>query len=177
MDASKKMVELTRARCQNNGKFIVANLEERLDFLESNSFDIILAPLVIHYIKEWRPLFLEIARVLKNNGLFIFSTHQPHTEYKNLNLKNYYEKVLVKDYWPSLKIEVQFYHHTLHELSESLYEAGFVIEKMLEPMPLPEFQAADPEMFEKIYHHPWFLFVRARKIKSQGSPHCCPINF
>jgi hypothetical protein len=58
---------------------------------------------------------------------------------------------------------VKFYHHTLHELGESLYGAHFIIERLLEPQPLPEFKKADPIMYENVSKKPWFLFVRARR--------------
>ena len=119
---------------------------------------------MIHYNKEWKPFFCELANVLKKNALFVFSTHQPHTEAKLFDIDNYYQKVLIKDYWKGVG-EVQFYHHTIHELSEGLYEAGFLIERILEPKPLAEFQKADPDMYKNVSTKPWFLFVRAIKIR------------
>jgi SAM-dependent methyltransferase len=124
----------------------------------------VLAPLVIHYVENFLPLFTELARILKMDGLFIFSTHQPHTEFQNRKLDDYYKKVLITDLWKEPEIEVQYYHHTLHELTESLYQAGFVIERMLEPMPMTHLETAAPEMFKQITTQPWFLFVRAKKV-------------
>lgn len=164
IDSSSTMVELTKKRLKGEGRIFVANLEEPLNSLETNSFDIVLAPLVIHYINNWTLLFAEIARVLKAGGLFIFSTHQPHTAYQNFNLKNYYETTLITDYWHGIKSEVKYYHHSLHELFTHLANHGFIIERILEPTPLPELKQADPTMYEKISTKPWFLFIRAKKI-------------
>jgi SAM-dependent methyltransferase len=164
LDASQTMVEITKARLGGKGTVIVADLEKPLDFFKALEFDVVLAPLVLHYVKDWEPLFKEIARVLKNGGLFIFSTHQPHTEYQLFKLDNYYNKVVVKDYWKHIDAEVTFYHHTLHELTEGLHKAGFVIERLIEPQPLPELEASSPEMYKNIVTKPWFLFGRARKV-------------
>ena len=160
IDASQTMVDLTTQRLQDKGQCIKANLEEPLDFLRDGEFDIVLAPLVIHYIKEWLPLFKEIARVLKPKGLFIFSTQQPHTEYTLSKLDNYFHKQLITQQWKKPDVTVQFYHHTLHELTESLFNAGFLIERMTEPLP-QEGLKQNPEMYELITRQPWFLFVRA----------------
>lgn len=162
LDASPIMIELTKKRLNHQGRFYLADLEKPLYFLDAHEFDIILAPLVIHYIKDWEPFFLRLSKTLKPNGLFIFSTHQPHTEMNLFQLSNYFEKTLLKDYWPHIG-EVQFYHHTLHEMSQALYQANLIIEKMLEPLPLPSFQEVDPQMYENISKKPWFLFVRAKK--------------
>ena len=165
LDVSQTMVELTKKRVQGHGRFIVANLEEPLDYFKDAEFDIVLAPLVIHYIEDWNALFKEISRITKQCGLFIFSTHQPHTEYHLFNLNNYYEKVIIKDYWQDLDKEISFYHHTLHEMFENLYSAGFVIERMLEPQPLPQMKIEAPDMYTNITLQPWFLFVKARKLR------------
>jgi SAM-dependent methyltransferase len=164
VDISETMVELTKQRLKNQGRFLVADLEKPLDQFKNNEFDIILAPLVVHYIKEWGPLFKEISRILVENGLFIFSTHQPQTEFHLFNLKNYYEKILINDYWHDIQSAVSYYHHTLHELSSSLYKSNLSIELLEEPMPLPELQSYDQETYLNLTTLPWFLFVKARKI-------------
>lgn len=163
LDASPTMVELTKKRLHHKGQFYIADLEQPLIFLEANVFDIIIAPLVIHYIQDWHVFFKRLSTTLKPNGLFIFSTHQPQTEVEIFGLKNYFDKTLITDNWPHIG-EVKFYHHTLHELGEALFESNFVIERLLEPQPLPEMAKADPEMFANIIQKPWLLFVRAKKI-------------
>lgn len=163
LDASPTMVELTKKRLQGKGQVHLADLEQPLSFLQANSFDLIVAPIVIHYVKDWAPLFLELSRVIKKQGIIVLSTHQPHTEISMFKLDNYYEKVLLTDYWKDIG-EVKYYHHTLHELSAALYQAGFLIERMLEPKALPEMQKQDPELYASVSTRPWLLFVRAVKI-------------
>ena len=162
IDASARMVELTKNRLQGKGQVIQADIEKPLDFLGTETFDIILAPLVIHYVKDWMALMHEFARLLKRNGLLIFSTHQPHETFHLFKLENYFTPQLLQDYWPSLQTTVQFYHHTFYDLTESLYQAGFLIEKMTEPQPQDGLKQ-DPEMYKLITTRPWFLFVRAIK--------------
>lgn len=167
VDMSQTMVELTRTRLNGRGNFYTANLEDKLDFLNDASFDIVLAPLVIHYIENWQTLFCEISRVLKQSGCFIFSTHQPQVECELFKLDNYFEKVVIKDFWKDIQAEVTYYHHTFHELSESLYNANMVIERLLEPSPLPKLKETNPKIFETITKKPWFLFVKAIKNSSK----------
>lgn len=49
MDLNAHMVEVTQKRLQGSGKVIQADLQKPLDFFPSESFDIVIAPLVIHY--------------------------------------------------------------------------------------------------------------------------------
>jgi len=163
LDASPTMVELTKQRLKGKGKVYLADLEQPLSFLQDNNFDLIVASLIIHYVKNWLPLFAELARVIKRQGILVFSTHQPHMEATLFKLKNYYQKILITDHWKDVG-EVKYYHHTLHELSEGLYQAGFLIERLLEPAPLPEMQKYDSIMYKNITAHPWLLFVKAIKI-------------
>ena len=96
------------------------------------------------------------------NKIGFSSTHQPHTEFSLHKIKNYFDKVQITDYWEGIG-EVKFYHHTLHELAVGLYKSGFLIERILEPLPLPEMQSIDPQMYNHIATIPWFLFVKAIK--------------
>lgn len=162
IDVNEQMVELTKKRVHNQAQVLQADLEQPLKFLASASFDVIVAPLVIHYIQDWPALMTELARLLKKNGLFVFSTHQPHQTYHLFKLENYFHQQIIQDYWPSINATVQYYHHTLHDLTESLYQAGFLIERIVEPQPETGMQQ-DKEMYPLLTTRPWFLFVRAIK--------------
>lgn len=156
-DASEKMVALTQARLNNKGSFIVHDLNKTMDFINHDSIDFITAPLLIHYIKEWQPFFLDIFRILKKGGQMCFSTHQPHNEVAMFNLESYFKKTVIVDYWEGIG-EVSFYHHTLEELFESILSAGLTIKRIIEPKAQPELKEIDPNMYENISKNPWFLF-------------------
>ncbi len=163
IDLSPTMISLTKERLKGNATVLQANIENPLDFFSDEKFDIIIAPLVIHYVWDWQALFKEFARVLKPQGLFIFSTHQPHSVFQQFKLNCYFEKQIIHDHWPSLNIDVKYYHHTLHDLVDSLYQAGFIIERLLEPLPT-EGLKENMAMYDAIAKQPWFLFIRAKKI-------------
>ena len=57
---------------------------------------------------------------------------------------------------------VKKYHRIFSTIVNTLVEAGFTIEKMIEPIPTPELLEKYPEMVD-LYHKPDFLLVRARK--------------
>jgi SAM-dependent methyltransferase len=162
IDNSPTMINLTKQRVQARCEVYLADLNNPLDFLENETFDIIIAPLVIHYIADWKVLFCELSKKLKSNGVFIFSTHNPYIEYQLFDLKNYFEKVKIVDEWENVG-KVEFYHHTLHELSEAINIADLVIERMLEPQPLIEMKTVDLKLYTKLTSSPWFLFVKAIK--------------
>jgi ubiquinone/menaquinone biosynthesis C-methylase UbiE len=162
MDLNAHMVEVTQKRLQKSGKVIQADLQKPLDFFPSESFDMVIAPLVIHYLNDLKAPMKEIARVTKSKGLFIFSVSQPQSEFYLHNLSNYFEKQIITDHWPWVNADVQHFHYTLEDYVESLYEAGFLVERMLEPLP-QEGLKEESHLYQLITTKPWFLFVRALK--------------
>ena len=44
-----------------------------------------------------------------------------------------------------------------------LLAAGFILDKLLEPLPTAEFKQADPEDYEKLLRNPGFMCLRALK--------------
>ena len=60
IDASATMVELTRKRLKNKVQVLQANIEQPLSYFANEEFDLIVAPLVIHYVEDWQVLFQEI---------------------------------------------------------------------------------------------------------------------
>lgn len=168
VDGSAAMVEHARARLAANLSdahearltIQVADLAAPLPFDDAR-FNGIISPLVLHYIEDWRPTLHEFRRVLKPNGWILFSTHHPATEMVRFAPQDYFKVEHVVDTWKWLG-QVEFYRRPLTEISESLFEAGFAIERIVEPMPTEEFRRAKPESYADLMRQPEFLIVLAR---------------
>lgn len=82
IDISEKMIELAKKETPK-AEFKQGD-SENLPY-KNKEFDIVVAPLVIGHLKSWDKTLEEIKRVLKKNGLFVFSIHNPVTEkYKKI---------------------------------------------------------------------------------------------
>lgn len=160
-DLNEEFVALTRARVGGRATVLRANLAEPLSFAGDGAFDLAVAPLVLHYLRDWAPALRELRRVLRPAGLLVFSTHHPFMDWQEFQRDDYFAVERLDDYWQGVGA-VQFYRRPLTAISRDLAEAGFVIERLLEPQPGEEYRAARPEWFERLSKNPWFLFVRAR---------------
>ena len=57
---------------------------------------------------------------------------------------------------------VKKYHRTFSTVINTLIDRGFVIERVVEPVPTEEFLQLHPE-YDDLLHKPDFLLVKARK--------------
>jgi ubiquinone/menaquinone biosynthesis C-methylase UbiE len=162
LDSNQYFVNYTNNRVNARARVICANLGQPLSMFPDNYFDLIVAPLVIHYIDNWKQLFNELARILKKKGEIVISLPQPHMTAILFNLDNYYKKCVIEDEWDKVG-KVTFYHHTLHELFDCILNAGFILTALKEPYPLQELKDADPKMYKNVTTKPWFLFLRVLK--------------
>jgi len=166
VDVSPKMVELARRRLGPNVDVRHANLTMPLTFLDSESFDIVLSPLTMNYIEDWESVFREFHRVLRPAGHFILSVTHPSFDYTYFNSSNYFETELVGSEWrgfETVKVHMPSFRRSLEATLNPLMEAGFRLEKILEPRPTEEFRQAAPEDYEELLKQPSFLCLRARK--------------
>lgn len=161
VDFNKDFIELTKARVGAGTRVLKADLAEPLTFAKDGEFDLVLSPLVMHYLKDWEPALREFHRVLRPAGLLLFSTHHPTMDWKLFNKEDYFAVDLLEDEWDMGK--VSFYRRPLTAISRALQETGFVIERLLEPQPTEDFRRVHPEGYERVMKNPWFLAVRARK--------------
>lgn len=176
LDISEQMVERTKARLEAanptakiakegvadlpprvpTAQVIQANLAEPLK-LEQESIDLILSSLTLQYLESWTLTFNEFNRILKPDGLFIFSVHHPFEEFK-LSGENYFHIEERKR-----KRGTVSFRRPLSSMTETLHQTGFLIERLLEPLPDAAYADTDPEGYAGLLKFPGLLIVRASK--------------
>jgi SAM-dependent methyltransferase len=102
-----------------------ADLTRRLDFLEAQSFDIVAASLVMHYLDEWVPTLREFHRILRPEGHLVFSTHHPFMDFTVFGRPDYFARELLHDPWErrGQSFDVYFYRRPLREIVQAVLDA------------------------------------------------------
>ena len=165
-DANEKMVRLAKQRLGEKAKVLQANLEQPLDFLADVSFELVICPLVMDYVKDWESAFKEFYRVLKAGGCLVFSFGHPFVEFEiRRQTSNYFKTEQVEYTWKGFgkTVRMPYYRRPLSEVINPLLKAGFILEEILEPLPTFEFKEKDPAEYEKLTHSPGFMCLRAVK--------------
>ena len=162
-DVSAEMLRLARVRVGDRATFVLANLEEPLSFATDASFDIVVASLVMHYVRQWEPVLREFRRVLRPDGAVVFSTHHPTMDWE-LSPVNYFETTQITETWKmgSGVYEVTFWRRPLTAMTQAIAASGFVIEQLVEPEPLLELNERSPRDYSVLATKPRFLFFRLR---------------
>ncbi len=171
LDVSPKMVKLARERLGTRADVRQADLVSPLDFLEDESFDVILCPLVLDYIKDWESVFAEFYRVIRKSGILVFSVEHPFMKFRVHSEGNYFATELVEFEWRGFGINVRMpsYRRPLSAMIDALINAGFLMELMIEARPTKELQHKDPESYESLSKRPGFLCIRAKKKNQRDS--------
>lgn len=166
VDASPKMVELARQRTGNRADIRQADLAAPLSFVETASIDLIISPLVLEYVRDWRATFQEFNRVLRNGGHLIVSVTHPFFDFSYFRSQNYFATEHVSSQWTGfapVRVTMPTYRRSLQETLNPFAENGFQIEKILEPLPTEDFLKADARHYRELMKQPCFLCIRARK--------------
>lgn len=161
LDVSTELVSIARS-LWSSVEFRCGDLTEPLDFPDG-SFDLVTASLVLHYLRDWSTPLASLRRVLSPGGALVMSVHHPCEDWRWFDLPNYFETVLVTDRWTVAGEEmvVQYYHRPLGAVFAALREAGFRVDDVVEPQPLPECEQVDPRAFASLTTTPRFLYIRA----------------
>jgi SAM-dependent methyltransferase len=166
LDVSRRMIELARLRLRDRASFVHADLGRPLAFLAADSFDLVLAALALDYVRDWAAVFAEFFRLLRAGGHLVFSVEHPSDVfYDHHPHGNYFEIEKVDYLWRGCGTPVRMpsYRRPLGAMLDPLLGAGFLLERLLEPRPVPAFRDADPADYEKLMRKPGFLCMRARK--------------
>ena len=162
LDLSPAMIALVQERRLPNVDARVHDLSASLDWIASQSVDLISSSLVLHYLIDWGPVMREFARVLRIGGRLVFSTHHPSMS--DPLTENYFETQLVRERWNigGEQREVAFYHRSLESILTPVIDAGFCVESVREPHLSVDDEASDEERL--LATRPWFLICAARRV-------------
>lgn len=166
IDVSPKMVGLAKQRLGETVDVREADLRKPLEFLDTSTFDLVLSPLALDYMEDWHGPLQEYFRVLRPEGYFICSVGHPLFDYTYFKSKNYYETELVGALWkgfPPIQVYMPTFRRSLCEVLNPIIEAGFTIERFIEPKPTIEFKEADAKHYDELSQQPCFLCIRAKK--------------
>lgn len=167
VDVSARMVELAKLRARGRAQVYQADLSRSLDFLDSQSFDIVLSPLVLEYIRDWRRTLGEFHRLLAPDGLLVVSVTHPFSDFMYFQSNRYFDIELVASEWKGFgsRVRMPSYRRSLEETLNPFIEAGFRLDRLIEPKPTEEMRNADPRHFEELSRQPCFLCIRAVKVQ------------
>lgn len=165
LDISQAMTNYTKERIGSQARVITADVSKPLDYIGTESIDVIVASLVLHYISNWVPVFHELQRVLKEDGEIVISTHHPHADWKWHDRPSYFGKELYEEIWTigGQPYQVKYYHRTLASMFAVFHKCGFYVDVLLEPFPIPEARSVNPVIYERLMTKPHFLFLRLKK--------------
>lgn len=174
IDISEKMLEVAKAEnADPKITYINMPMEELAQLQEQ--FDVVISSLAFHYVEDFEGVIRNIHSLLEENGVFIFSQENPlntchsggdrWTRDENgnklyMNLANYGVEGERESVW--FVDNVKKYHRTFSTIVNALVEAGFTIEKMIEPLPTEELLEKYPD-YRDLFHKPDFLLIRAKK--------------
>jgi ubiquinone/menaquinone biosynthesis C-methylase UbiE len=175
VDYSEKMVEVAKRKTPNGTmiEYKHGNCEQ-LDFLNDNSFDIVVSNMVIHDLANHEKAFKEMHRVLVKDGIFVFSILHPCFDTPNSGwekndegqklywkVKNYFNEG-PNEQRSSSDIKLLWFHRTLSSYFNSLRRVGFTVDAIEEPKPTDDAVVFHPD-FKSFFDICHFLVFKASK--------------
>ncbi|MEW9549378.1 class I SAM-dependent methyltransferase [Nonomuraea sp. NPDC050783] len=155
IDASAGMLEMARRRLGADADLRAADLAGPLPFPD-DTFDDVIASLVLHYLEDWGPALAELRRVLRPGGRLLVSVDHPFsvTLWQHLagEKPRYFGTRARTDEWTmgGRTTRMRFWDRPLHAMTDAFTEAGFRISVISEPPFVPEARELFPEEFRGI---------------------------
>lgn len=165
LDLSPQMVKLVKSQYQESITAYVQDIAQGLPQEQDNSADVIICPLVLHYVEDLSLVFRHVYRVLKQGGYIVFSTHHPFADFECSKSGNYFEREKVSEQWDTVgqPVEVNFYRRSLSEISDAVTSSGLVISKISEGKVDEQAKAISQETYHYLSRNPNFIFFRCEK--------------
>ncbi len=143
IDISQEQLNYAEALAKKNKvkiTFMKGDIQN-LKGIRSHSQDIVFSAYALQYVPHLTKCFTEVHRVLKNKGLFVFSVGTPFFDIVNRDthkvVKSYHKLRKVKnvEIWPDgYKHIFVEYQRKISDIFNSLIDADFTVERILEPL-------------------------------------------
>ena len=163
IDGSAEMLRHARTQFGDDVRLFEHDLAEPLDFLDDDSFDVVICALMIHYLADPVPMLREFHRVLRPNGHLIVSTQHPTTDWIRKG-GSYFDVKTEADEWQHGEgsTSVSYWRMPLSRMTDDFLAAGFWIERLVEHQPSAALREIDPDEHETLSHRPGFIAFRLR---------------
>ncbi|OGI12219.1 hypothetical protein A3K64_02710 [Candidatus Micrarchaeota archaeon RBG_16_36_9] len=169
IDISPKMIEFAKQNVKDV-EFKVGSVY-KLPY-KSETFDIVVASLVVHYFSNLNKAFKEIRRVLKKDGIFIFSSDNPVVnitkrmkgkQQKYRMFDDYFKEGKVYRWWPTFKVRIPYQQITFQTWIKTIIKNRFIIEDYIDAKPIKKAEKKDKIKYNFLSKIPWFFVFKLRK--------------
>ena len=147
--------------CARTRSFRVHDLQRPLTWIESGSFDVAVMALVIHHLDERTSALRELHRILTPDGALVVSTHHPINDWL-LHGGSYFDVAVIEETWKR-GWDVRYWRMPLTAIVGEFSDAGFVVERLVEPRPVPEMAERYPDDYRMLEREPGFIAFRLAK--------------
>jgi SAM-dependent methyltransferase len=164
VDGSAELLARARARVGPDVDLHHHDLEQPLRMFPDQSLDGVVSALVYHYIHNRIGVLSEIRRALRPGGWLVLSTSHPVADWLDAGgsyfAVEWTEAVFDR---PAGRWTVPFWRMPLSVLVDEILSAGFVLERIIEPVPPADRESIDPRRYRRLRREPAFIVIRARR--------------
>jgi SAM-dependent methyltransferase len=166
-DNSAKLVQHARRRAGSRADLRVHDVREPLDWLGDETVDRAVMALVLHHLDDPAPALREVHRVLKPEGRLVVSTVHPVADWRQLG-GSYFTDEMIDDTW-NAGWQVRFRRAPLTTWCAEFRDAGFLIERLVEPLPSESMKGPFPDTYNKLTAEPFFIVFVLVKASSPAT--------
>ena len=170
VDVTPEMIELAGRRCAGLPvELALGDLTKPLHWLTDRSFDRVLCALALDYIEPLDQVFRELHRVTRPGGVLVFSMSHPMRDWMDGRThggRGYHETNRFGMHWSGFgepRPYVECYRRPLAAILNPLAEAGWLLERIVEPGPQEEMRVIAEKLYLELARSPAFVCMRARR--------------
>lgn len=165
-DLSEKMVEEACKRIGEGCDIFCCETSQLKIVLQEKKFDLILSTMVMHYVDDMESEFRFLGDRLKDNGMLIVSMHHPLLRLDRISKVGYRKVEKVDANWKWVDGRASYFKRPLGVITSAIYNAGLMIEQLVEAEPLPEMAEQAPWAYRLLMKYPGFIHFVLRPRKS-----------